>query len=111
ASALAVAVGIVLVAVPDTISGFMGLADFTGGDRGGAGNPEAGVDVLNTVALVGSAHLLVGALGWLVTGVLRLRGARSLADPWGAHTLEWSTSSVKVTSESPLLDAAVEVGA
>ena len=34
ASALAVAVGIVLVAVPDTISGFMGLADFTGGDRG-----------------------------------------------------------------------------
>jgi cytochrome c oxidase subunit 1 len=111
ASALAVAVGIVLVAVPDTISGFMGLTDFTGGDLGGAGNPESGVDVLNTVALVGSAHLLVGALGWLVTGVLRLRGARSLADPWGGHTLEWSTSPVEVTSESPLLDATVEAGA
>ena len=111
ASALAVAVGVELVAVSDMISGFMGLADFTGGDLSGAGYPGSGVNVLNTVAFVGSVHLLIGALGWLVTGVVRFKGARSLGDTWGGHTLEWTTETVEVTSESPLLDAAVEVGA
>ena len=109
ASALAVAVGLLFVAIPDTISGFMGLTDFTGGDLTGAGNPDSGIDVLNTVAMVGSAHLFVGVFGWLVTGALRFRGARSLGDTWGGHTLEWATETVDVTSESPLLDAAVEV--
>jgi len=89
----------------------MGLTDFTGGDLTGAGNPDSGIDVLNTVAMVGSAHLFVGVFGWLVTGALRFRGARSLGDTWGGHTLEWTTETVDVTSESPLLDTTVEVGA
>ena len=60
ASALAVAIGIGLVGISDTISGFMGLADFTGGDLSGAGNTGSGVDVLNTVALVLVARVTVG---------------------------------------------------
>ena len=103
--------GVVLVAVPDTLSGFMGLSDFTGADLAAAGDPGGAVGALNAVAVVGSLLLLLGAVGWIATGVRRMKGAEASPDPWGGHTLEWATGPVEVTSERPLLDAMAEVGA
>ncbi len=110
ASGLLAALGALLAALPDTISGFMGLADFTGGTWAAAGSPDRGVEALNAVAMVGWLVLLVGTLGWVVTGLLRMKGDRALPDTWGGHTLEWSTGPVEVTSDRPLLDAMAEAG-
>lgn len=75
-------------------------------------------DALNAVALVGSALVALGVLGLLgaVAGAMRSGGTGD-ANPWGGHSLEWSTTTppptgnfaeapALVVSEAPLLDAA-----
>ncbi|MBC8195665.1 MAG: cbb3-type cytochrome c oxidase subunit I [Acidimicrobiia bacterium] len=109
-SGLSAAAGVTLIGVADTISGLLGMNDFTAGDAIGAGSPGSVVDIFNVVAVVGAALLLVGVMGWGLTGLRRLRGAEAPADPWGGHTLEWATGPVEVTSDSPLLDVIAEVG-
>ena len=91
--------------MPDTISGFLGMNDFSGADEVTAGAPGAGAGVLNATSLVGALALLVGALAWALVAWRRLRGPEAPVDPWGGHTLEWATSPLIVSSERPLLDA------
>ena len=67
-------------------------------------------------AIVGLGLLLV--LLNLLASVLGRRGARAGADPWGAQTLEWATTSPppphnfdalpEIRSDAPLLD--LEIG-
>jgi len=115
-SALVLALGVVLVVVPDVVSGFLNQADFP------VSVVEDAVNTLNVVSLVGSVVVVLGLL--LLVGV----GAASLvsraaapADPWGGQTLEWASPSPPpvgnfteplppVTSPTPLLDAALTGG-
>jgi cytochrome c oxidase subunit I+III len=53
-----------------------------------------GWDFLNLLATIGAFTLAVGILGTIVNVVWsRSRGEIAGDDPWGANTLEWSTSS------------------
>lgn len=80
-------------------------------------------DALNAVALVGLVIVALGAVGALATLLTAMRtgGAGDADDPWGGHTLEWSTATpppagnfaeppALVTSEAPLLDASPDEG-
>ena len=78
--------------------------------------PEAvdayGFDWMNLLSSVGAALLGASTLPFLWNAWRSWRhGEPAGDDPWGGHTLEWTTETVEVTSESPLLDAAVEGGA
>jgi cytochrome c oxidase subunit I+III len=56
--------------------------------------PEAGWSGLNLLATIGAVTIALGMLLTLINVVLSLRGgALAGADPWGADTLEWATSS------------------
>jgi cytochrome c oxidase subunit 1 len=56
--------------------------------------PETGWGPLNMVATLGAAISVAGALVFVANAVLSLRrGAVAGADPWGASTLEWATTS------------------
>jgi cytochrome c oxidase subunit I+III len=56
--------------------------------------PGLGWDVYNLLATIGAFTLAVGILGTIVNVFRsRTRGAIAGDDPWGANTLEWSTSS------------------
>jgi cytochrome c oxidase subunit 1 len=87
----------------------------------GAHTPSYGSDKgwgpANLVASVGGAVLVVGVLLLilnLLVSVVGGRGEAAGSDPWGGHTLEWSTTSPppadnfrvlpEVRSETPLLD-------
>jgi heme/copper-type cytochrome/quinol oxidase subunit 1 len=80
-------------------------------------------DALNAVALVGMIVIALGAVSALATLLVAMRtgGAGDADDPWGGHTLEWSTVTpppagnfaeppALVTSEAPLLDASSDEG-
>ena len=106
---LAIALGVGLVGIAETISGFMGLRDFTGDGVVAAGSPDYTVDTLNVVGFAGYAVVAVGVLGVLAAGISHLRSTTpGAADPWGGHTLEWANGPVEVTSAEPLLDTADE---
>jgi len=106
---LAIALGVGLVGIAETISGFMGLRDFTGDGVVAAGSPDSTVDTLNVVGFAGYAVVAVGVLGVLAAGISHLRSTTpGAADPWGGHTLEWANGPVEVTSAEPLLDTADE---
>jgi cytochrome c oxidase subunit I len=73
----------------------------------------------NLVASIGGAVVVLGVLLLvlnLLVSVVAGRGEAAGADPWGGHTLEWSTTSPppadnfhvlpEVRSETPLLDLA-----
>ncbi|MEA2900637.1 MAG: cytochrome c oxidase subunit [Actinomycetota bacterium] len=73
----------------------------------------------NLVATVGGAILMLGVLLLilnLLVSVVAGKGEAAGSDPWGGHTLEWSTTSPppvdnfrvlpEVRSETPLLDLA-----
>jgi cytochrome c oxidase subunit I len=73
------------------------------------------VETLNLVAAIGLAVAVAGALA-VIAALLRPARGRAVADdPWGGHTLEWTTTSPplvgnfatlpEVMSEAPLYDA------
>ncbi|HSL56838.1 MAG TPA: cbb3-type cytochrome c oxidase subunit I [Acidimicrobiales bacterium] len=80
------------------------------------GPVDDGVDILNIVAVVGTALVLLTLLGAAAALVRPRRGEAVADDPWGGHTLEWATTSPPapgnfaqppvVTDERPLLRAA-----
>jgi heme/copper-type cytochrome/quinol oxidase subunit 1 len=83
------------------------------------GEVDDPIAVLNAVAAAGTALALLAVIG-LGFSILRGRGAATdtPADPWGGHTLEWSTTSPPptgnfaeapvVTDERPLFTEAAE---
>jgi heme/copper-type cytochrome/quinol oxidase subunit 1 len=98
---LVVTVGVLLLAVPEAITGLLDqpAAWYTGFD------PEDGVEALNTVAAVGAIVLVLGAL--LVILVMSRTAGRppdEVLDPWEGQTLEWSGAAEvpRVTSATPL---------
>ena len=111
---LSVLGGAIVSAVPDAISGFMDQPDFVA-----AAAQRDGVEVLNTISMIGSIGVFAG-LGLVVLAVITSFVFSTddedldSANPWGGHTLEWLTPSPPppgnfpgpyvVTSEAPLLD-------
>jgi cytochrome c oxidase subunit 1 len=80
--------------------------------------PDAGFTTLNMVSTAGAFLLAFGTLPFLAAVVLALRHpADQPADPWGANSLEWATSSPPphhnfaeippIRSERPVFDARV----
>jgi cytochrome c oxidase subunit 1 len=56
--------------------------------------PESGFETLSRLATVGAVIMFVGMVVFLVNVARTLRsGVPAGDDPWGAHTLEWGTSS------------------
>jgi cytochrome c oxidase subunit 1 len=56
--------------------------------------PETGWGDLNLVASLGAAFMAVGVLTFIIDAMRALRvGTIASANPWGAGTLEWATSS------------------
>jgi heme/copper-type cytochrome/quinol oxidase subunit 1 len=111
-AALALIVGGVVLVAPDAISGFFGAPDVMLAEP-----DESIVDALDVVSLIGSIVVALGVLVGVLVAAAALRRGRpgADADPWGGHTLEWSTPSpppsgnfseqpARVVSERPLLD-------
>ena len=80
---------------------------------------DGGLGPANFIASIGSAVVILGVLLLilnLLVSVVAGRGQAAGSDPWGGHTLEWSTTSPppadnfrvlpEVRSETPLLDLA-----
>lgn len=102
---LVLALGAVVLAVPQCISALAGDAE----------EKVAGIEGLNVVALVGAVIVVLGGL-LALSGLVGRRPADAPADPWGGQTLEWATASPppfgnfdgevpEVTSAEPLLAA------
>lgn len=79
---------------------------------------EDAADVLSVVSLIGMIVIALGVLGVVASVAAAMRsGTTGADDPWGGHSLEWSTvtppppgnfseAPALVTSEAPLLDDA-----
>lgn len=102
---LVLALGAVVLAVPEAISGISGDGD----------EAVTGIEAMNGIAVVGAVLVVIGALV-AVTGLVGRRRADEPADPWDGSTLEWATASPPVfanfdgpvpavTSPEPLLVA------
>jgi cytochrome c oxidase subunit 1 len=76
---------------------------------------SAGFTTLNLISSIGAGILAIGMIVFLINIVASLRKRSPAADdPWGAHTLEWATTSPPprfnfrsmppITSYAPLLD-------
>jgi len=112
--------GAMLSAIPDAISGFLDQPDFVA-----AAGQRDGVEVLNTISLIGSIGVFAGfGLLLLALPAAFFFDSDDDADeedpdfdernPWNGHTLEWLSESPPppgnfegpfvVTSEAPLLD-------
>lgn len=100
---LLLALGAVLVAVPEAISGLTGDGE----------EAATGIEAMNVASVAGAALLVLGALV-AVAGLVGRRRDDEPADPWGGSTLEWATASPpsfanfdgdvpEVTSAEPLL--------
>lgn len=103
AAPIVVGTGVLVVAIPEAISGLTGDGD------------EAiyGIEAMNAVAVAGAGLVVLGALVAVAGLVGRTRDDEP-ADPWGGQTLEWATASPpsfanfdgdvpEVTSPEPLL--------
>jgi heme/copper-type cytochrome/quinol oxidase subunit 1 len=110
---LVLALGALVLAVPEALSGLTG--DVT--DEG-VNEAVTGIEAMNGVAVAGAGLVLLGGL-LAVAGLFGRRTADTPADPWGGSTLEWSTASPPsfanfdgpvpvVTSAEPLLAATDE---
>ncbi len=120
---LAAAGGVALLALPDLITGAQGQDARLPVSQ----SVESSWDALNAVSLAGGGLLVLAVLLVLVSLAGAVAGRDhdpAPDDPWGGHTLEWSTSSPppignfpeppSVTSATPLLDrigAGAEAGA
>jgi len=102
---LVLALGALVLAVPEALSGLTGDGD----------EAVTGIEAMNGVALAGAGLVVVGAL-LAVAGLVGRRRDDEPADPWGGQTLEWATASPPsfanfdgdvpvVTSAEPLLAA------
>jgi len=111
--AIILLVGTVVWSFPDLVSGFLGQPGFPG--QVSPDNVDA-IKALNTVSAVGGVILALGCAAFvlLVIGAFRSQASPG-DDPWGGHTLEWTTSSPpptgnfpslpEITSEAPVYDA------
>ncbi len=112
-SALALLGGTVLFSLPEIVNGFLEEPDAPY-----VGPVDDGVEALNIVVVVGGVLLVVGllAVGANLAVSARRPGPGPGPDPWGGHTLEWTTASPPprgnflvipvVQSEAPMLDPA-----
>jgi cytochrome c oxidase subunit I len=112
--ALGLLAGTVLLSLPDVISGLLGQGARLSGSLTGS-NTDA-VEVLNVVAAIGGALLVVAIVAQVIAVLAALgRSDAPGDDPWQGHTLEWATTSPpasgnfgalpEVSSEAPLYDA------
>ena len=116
--------GAFVAAVPEAVAGALGQLRFAAGATlSAAAGSLPGVDaadvdtveVLNLVAGVGLAVMVLGGLIVAVALLQRRPGDGPGDDPWNGHTLEWATSSPppighfaglpEITSEAPVYDA------
>lgn len=79
---LVLALGVVVLAVPEAISGLTGEGD----------EARAGIEAMNSIAVAGAGLVVLGGL-MAVAGLVGRRRPDEPADPWGGQTLEWSTAS------------------
>jgi cytochrome c oxidase subunit 1 len=103
-TAVVLLLGVMALALPDVISGFL---DEPAGSL--YTNVRDGVPLLNAISFAGGLLVLLAVVIFVVNLAVSL--ARSIEgdahDPWGGHTLEWAANpaTVAVASASPLLDA------
>lgn len=111
-------VGGVLLAVPLAIAGVLDQRWQvpTVIDHGTTVSDQDAVDVLNLLAAIGGAVVLLAGVLVILTLLRGAAGTRPAVDddPWAGHTLEWTTSSppaighfasvLEITSEAPLYD-------
>ena len=111
-----VGAGGLLVGLMGLVAGFLGQPE-----RPSANFSSAGAEAVAVVAAIGAIGVLVGVavvVLVVVRGAVGLaRGASTVPDPWGGHTLEWFSASppppdnfgaetlVPVRSAHPLWDA------
>jgi cytochrome c oxidase subunit 1 len=82
-------VGFNLTFFPQHILGLMGMPR-----RVYTYQPEMGWGALNMLVSIGAAIMAAGLAAYFGNILVSLRrGAAALDNPWGAHTLEWATSS------------------
>jgi heme/copper-type cytochrome/quinol oxidase subunit 1 len=105
---LVLALGALVLAVPEAISGLTGEVD------GEVNEAVTGIEAMNGIAVAGAGLVLLGAL-LAVAGLVGRRRSDEPADPWGGSTLEWATATPpsfanfdgpvpEVTSAEPLLE-------
>ena len=116
--------GAFVAAVPEAVAGALGQLRFAAGgvlavDPGGLPGVDAAdvdtVEVLNLVAGIGLAVMVLGGLLVTLALLKRRSGDGPGDDPWNGHTLEWATTSPPpvghfaelpaITSEAPVYDA------
>lgn len=107
---LLLAVGALVLAGPEAISGLTGEG----------AEAVSGIEGMNTVAVIGAGAVVLGAL-LAAVGLFGRPRDDEPADPWGGQTLEWATASPpsfanfdgpvpEVTSAEPLLTAGDDTG-
>ncbi len=100
---LVLALGALVLAVPEAISGITGEGD----------EAVTGIEAMNGIAVAGAGLVLLGGL-LAVSGLAGRRRSDEPVDPWGGQTLEWATATPPtfanfdgpvpaVTSAEPLL--------
>ncbi len=116
--------GAFAAAVPLAIAGTLGqvrlaTADLLGAEPGTIPGVSGGdvdtVEVLDLIAGIGLAVMVLGGVIVALALLKRQSGDGPGDDPWGGHTLEWATSSPppignfaalpEITSEAPVYDA------
>jgi len=97
--------GGLVAGLSDVVAGLADAPDVMLADQG-----DGVIDAMVLVSFAGSLLLALAGLGLLGTLFSSWREGTSLDDPWGGHTLEWTTpeawAETKVASEAPLLDLA-----
>jgi cytochrome c oxidase subunit 1 len=102
-TALVLLLGVILLSLPDIVSGFL---DEPAGSL--YTNVRDGVPALNGASFAGGVLVLAAVLLFILN--LAVSMARTSEtdsdDPWSGHTLEWvaDANGIAVTSPSPLLD-------
>ncbi len=105
---LILALGALVLAVPQAVSGLVGDGS----------EASSGIDALNGVAFAGAVIVVLGG-ALAAVGLVGRRSDDVPADPWGGQSLEWSTASPpsfgnfdgalpEVTSAEPLFDDAAD---
>jgi cytochrome c oxidase subunit 1 len=104
-------IGVVMLALPDIISGFL---DQPAGSLVTTA-PADSIKLLNAISFGGGLVVLLAVVVFIVNLAVSLGqvSGGDVDDPWEGNTLEWTRApeSITVTSNSPLLDAReAEVG-
>ncbi len=111
-SAITLLGGLVLSGGSNIINGILDEGDevFNSSAYEGVWDTDA-VEFFNIVGAIGSVLLLAGVglvvLDLTISVILRKGNTENVNDPWGGHTLEWSTDSPPPTgnfSDAPVVD-------